>query len=172
MKAEDRRRTVHVHPAVLRASGRRVRRLAGTPAEAAHFRLPLDDPEQTRGDVSWVNHCQKGNSSSQCFLAARIKSTGRSRIAVATFGDKCRRFLAPCRAETNVRIISSVTGSPPTASWIALYVQSVGPVARIRKSGRAPALVDAAYKPLQVLYNGVEPVRAFYDWYLPLWGVK
>jgi len=56
---------------------------------------------------------------------------------------------------------------------LILYALSPGPAFRL--AAQLPTGVSGLavfYGPLGFLYDHVPAVHAFYDWYLPLWGVK
>ena len=66
-----------------------------------------------------------------------------------------------------------------TTLWIgaivvALYVLSVGPVAKMydNKGKDVPKTVQVFYAPIEFLYERVPIVERGLDWYLELWGVK
>ena len=54
---------------------------------------------------------------------------------------------------------------------LALYILSVGPVARVIDRDKPPRAVLIFYAPLEALNRSFPIVGKFYDWYLPLWGV-
>jgi hypothetical protein len=52
----------------------------------------------------------------------------------------------------------------------ALYVLSVGPANWLAGHGFRPNAEEWIYWPLGFLAQNVPLVKAFFDWYLPLWG--
>jgi hypothetical protein len=50
------------------------------------------------------------------------------------------------------------------------YVLSVGPAIWMFKHGYLPEWVGVLYLPLEFANNTLPPVKAFFDWYLALWG--
>jgi hypothetical protein len=66
-----------------------------------------------------------------------------------------------------------------TALWIgmiivALYVLSIGPVARMYKATATPPgkAIRAFYAPLSFLHERVPFAKQTLDWYLKLWGAN
>jgi hypothetical protein len=51
------------------------------------------------------------------------------------------------------------------------YPLSVGPIAALY-SGKAPSWVLPFYAPLDYAVEHIPGLGAFYEWYLPLWGVR
>jgi hypothetical protein len=56
MKAEDGRRSVHVHSAILLPIAARVKRITGASAKTGHFGLPINGAEELGRNLPGVNH--------------------------------------------------------------------------------------------------------------------
>ena len=57
--------------------------------------------------------------------------------------------------------------------FFIIYVLSPGPVLHLLYNSSLPdSLITIIYGPIIYLYETASPVRTFYDWYLPIWGVK
>jgi len=65
-----------------------------------------------------------------------------------------------------------------SAMWVALvifflYALSPGPMLKLALSLKGPTrTLELAYAPLGFLCDHVAAIKAFYDWYLGLWGIK
>ena len=57
---------------------------------------------------------------------------------------------------------------------VVFYILSPGPVLRMTRSGGMSSgveeFLEIFYWPLEKLYNNVEIVERFYDWWFGLWG--
>jgi hypothetical protein len=56
--------------------------------------------------------------------------------------------------------------------FVVGYALSPGPVIKVFGVTKSPVDLEKLYAPLIYLYDNVPAVRDFYEWYLPLWGVK
>jgi hypothetical protein len=54
---------------------------------------------------------------------------------------------------------------------LALYVGSVGPVMKYNNK-RVTPVIDAFYKPLEIIYKRLPVAKRFFDWYFHLWMVE
>jgi len=55
---------------------------------------------------------------------------------------------------------------------LALYLLSVGPVAKYYKNRKVPTIVLAVYSPVEALYDQSPVFEAGIEAYLKLWGVR
>jgi hypothetical protein len=80
--------------------------------------------------------------------------------------------------ETGAEATSTRQSGWSLALWlppVILFLYALSPGPAFKLATRFQVGVDAFaifYGPLGFLYDHVPVVHAFYDWYLPLWGVK